>query len=141
MPDFIFKLMNAAHRLILKVSGGRLGWNAGGMPVVTLTTIGRKSGEPRPVILTSPIAENGSYVLVASKGGHDAHPAWFVNLRANPSVTITREGVDHPMTARILSPEEKAVVWPRITSTYKGYAGYQSKTERDIPVVICEPRS
>lgn len=139
MPEFFFKFMNAAHRTILKVSGGRVLGKVGVMPVITLTTTGRKTGQARETILTSPIAENGSYVIVASKGGADHHPAWYLNLVANPSVTVTTGGQTHKMTARVASTQEKAELWPRIVKSYKGYAGYQTKTDRDIPVVICEP--
>ena len=87
MPaDAFLKGMNAIHRVILFVSRGRAGWQVGPMPVVELTTTGRKSGQQRTVLLTSPIQENGSIVLVASRGGDDHHPAWYLNLCANPRV-------------------------------------------------------
>jgi deazaflavin-dependent oxidoreductase (nitroreductase family) len=85
MPsDFTLKTMNTVHRAMLKISGGRLGWNASRMPVLELTTTGRKSGEPRSVMLTSPVQEGSTVVIVASRGGDDHHPAWFLNLRDNP---------------------------------------------------------
>ena len=104
-----------------------------------LTTIGRKSGKPRTTMLTSPVQEGDSLVLVASYGGDDRHPKWFLNLRDNPDVEVTGFGRTQPMHARIASPEEKERLWPRVTAAYKGYAGYQTKTERDIPLVILEP--
>ena len=83
MPsDLTLKVMNTMHRGVLKLSGGRLGWEAGNMPVVELTTTGRRSGEPRTVMLTSPIQEGDTIVVVASRGGDDQNPAWFLNLGA-----------------------------------------------------------
>lgn len=141
LTDLKMKALNTMHRTVLKVSGGKVGWKAGGMPVLELHTTGRKSGQERSVMLTSPIQDGDTWTLVASKGGNDAHPAWYLNLEAQPEVEATIKGKRRPMTARILSSEEKAEVWPRITASYKGYAGYQSKTDRDIPVVVLEPRS
>jgi deazaflavin-dependent oxidoreductase (nitroreductase family) len=141
MPsDLVLKTMNNAHRLLLKVTGGRIGYDAGGMPVLELTTIGRKSGQPRSVMLTAPLTENGNLVIVASRGGDDVHPAWFLNLRANPKVEVSvKGGPKEPMTARIATPEERARMWPQIAGKYANYAGYQKKTEREIPLVVLDP--
>src|SRR6478752_8707288 len=93
MPsDFALKTMNTLHRVILKASFGKLGWNAGSMPVLELTTTGRKSGQPRSVMLTSPLQEGDTIVVVASRGGDDTHPAWFLNLRDNPDVQVAYKG-------------------------------------------------
>lgn len=92
-------------------------------------------------MLTAPIHEDGRYVLVASKGGDDRHPEWYLNLVAQPNIELTIGKETLPFTARTATAEEKADMWPRIVSVYRGYAGYQRKTDRDIPVVICEPRS
>ena len=132
--------MNRAHRLIWKVSGNRLLRNPFGMPAVELHTTGRKSGQRRTVILTTPIHDDSRIVVIASKGGDDRHPDWYTNLVAQPDVEITKDGVTAPYRARTATPEEKAEMWPLVTKAYKGYAGYQRKTDRDIPVVICEPR-
>jgi deazaflavin-dependent oxidoreductase (nitroreductase family) len=91
------------------------------------------------VMLTSPVQPEGDIVLVASYGGDEKHPAWYLNLQADPNVTITMDGRTFDATARTATPEEKAELWPQITSEYKGYAGYQKRTDRDIPVVICTP--
>jgi deazaflavin-dependent oxidoreductase (nitroreductase family) len=110
------------------------------MPVVELTTTGRKSGEPRTVMLTSPVQEGNAIVIVASRGGDDHHPAWFLNLRDNPAVEVAFAGKPkQSMRARIATPEEREALWPRATSAYKGYANYQTKTERSIPLVLLEP--
>jgi deazaflavin-dependent oxidoreductase (nitroreductase family) len=134
------KVMDGTHRLILRLSGGRVLKDAFGMPVVDLHTVGRKSGVSRSTMLTAPILEDDRVVLVASKGGDDRHPDWYRNLVANPDVELTIAGDTRAMRARTATAEEKAEMWPRIVAAYKGYAGYQRRTDRDIPVVICEPR-
>ena len=138
MPsDRTLKTMNAVHRLILGVTRGKAGWTAGNMPVLELTTIGRKSGEPRSCLLTSPIQENGEIVIVASRGGDDHHPAWYLNLLETPQVQVSYQGAPHKiMTARTANSEERARMWPVVAGAYKGYAGYQEKTSREIPLVI-----
>jgi deazaflavin-dependent oxidoreductase (nitroreductase family) len=141
MPsDLQLKAMNAIHRTLMKLSGGQLGWNAMNMPVIELTTVGRKSGQPRTVMLTSPLQEGSTIVVVASRGGDDAHPAWFLNLRDNPQVEVAMKGEGkRRMRARIASPEERARLWPLVTADHKNYAGYQTKTTREIPLVLLEP--
>ena len=138
--DTITKSMNTLHRLIWKVSGNRLLQNPMGMPAVELHTTGRKSGQRRTVILTAPIHDESRVVVIASKGGDDRNPDWYTNLVADPDIEITRDGTTAPYRARTATPEEKAEMWPVVVEKYKGYAGYQRKTDRDIPVVICERR-
>ena len=138
--DLFLKVGNAVHRTLLKATGGRIGWEVSKMPVVELTTIGRRSGEPRTVMLTTPHTEGDTIVVVASKGGDDRHPAWFLNLRENPDVEVkTQDQPKHAMTARVATPEERARLWPAITEKHANYAGYQTKTERQIPLVLLEP--
>ena len=141
MPsDLALKTMNAVHRAIQRLSFGRLGWQVGAMPVIELTTTGRKSGQPRTVFLTSPLRDGEAYVLVASRGGDDHHPAWFLNLRDNPAVHAKiGGGARRPMRARVADAEERARLWPRIAADYKNYAGYQTRTDREIPLVLLEP--
>ena len=141
MVDFRMKAMNAVHRTVLKLSGGRIGSSFGAMPTVELHTTGRKSGQRRSTMLTAPVHDDGRYVLVASKGGDDRHPEWYLNLVAEPDVELTVGGTTMRMTARTATAEEKAELWPQIVSAFKGYAGYQRRSARDIPVVICEPRA
>lgn len=139
--DLVSKTVNIVHKTVVGLSGGRLGATAGNLPVVKLTTTGRVSGKPRTVMLTAPVHEYGRYVLVASKGGDDRHPDWYRNLVANPEITLEPINGDGPipLTARTATPDEKAQLWPRIVTDAKGYAAYETKTDRDIPVVICEP--
>jgi deazaflavin-dependent oxidoreductase (nitroreductase family) len=141
MNDFGHRLINRVHRGLLRISGGRIGSRFGSMPVVELHTIGRTSGERRSAMLTAPVHEDGRYVLVASKGGDPRHPSWYLNLVANPEVELRVGGRTIPMHARTATPAERADLWPRITRAYRGYAGYQRRTAREIPLVVCEPRS
>jgi deazaflavin-dependent oxidoreductase (nitroreductase family) len=129
----------AVHKVIYRVSGGRIGGKGYGMPVVVLTTTGRKTGKRRETVLTSPVQDDGAVVLVASYGGDDRHPTWYLNLRDDPDVELELRGEKRSYKARTASPEEKADLWPRVVAAHKGYAGYQTKTDRDIPLVILEP--
>jgi deazaflavin-dependent oxidoreductase (nitroreductase family) len=140
MPsDLVLKSMNTVHRGLMKVSGGKLGWTAGKMPVLELTTTGRKSGEQRSTMLTTPWQDGDKMAIVASAGGNDTHPAWYLNLEADPNVTVRTEDGTTSMTARTAAGDERTELWDEITSKYKNYSGYQSKTDREIPVVILEP--
>ena len=132
------RVMNAVHRSILTLSGGRLGWDLARMPVVELHTVGRSTGTRRSVMLTAPVHGGGRFVLVASKGGDDRDPEWYSNLVENPEVALTVRGKTRRYRARTASAEEKATLWPEIVSAYPGYDGYQRRTRRDIPVIICE---
>jgi deazaflavin-dependent oxidoreductase (nitroreductase family) len=130
-------VLETGHRTLLSLTGGRFPKRLGGMETLELHTIGRTSGQRRSTMLTTPIFDERRVIVVASKGGHDQHPDWYKNLAANPDVEITRRGETHKMRARTASPEEKAELWPQIVKIYSGYAGYQKRSERDIPVVIC----
>lgn len=137
--DEVAKLVTGFHRAVFNATKGRVGGRVAGMPVLAVTTTGRKSGKKRITMLTSPVQDGDKIVLIASYGGDDRHPAWYLNLRDNPRVEIVGMGRQEAMTARTATPEEKAVLWPRVTEKYNGYAGYQTRTDRDIPVVILEP--
>jgi len=140
LADLGFKAMNRIHRTVLQLSGGRLLGAAFGMPTVELRTVGRRSGVVRSTMLTAPIIDDERVVLVASKGGDDRDPDWYRNLTANPDVEATIGGERRLLRARTATDEEKRELWPRIVAAYKGYAAYQRRTDRDIPVVICETR-
>lgn len=141
MKDAAFRLVTGVHRAVFRATNGRIGGSGLGMPVVMLTTTGRRSGQPRETMLSSPVQDGNRVVLIASYGGDDRHPQWFLNLRENPDVEIRMRGRSRRMRARVASAEEKAELWPRVTAAYRGYGRYQQSTERDIPVVILEPRA
>ena len=141
----IIKRMSNLHTRMYRLSGGRLGknWRIGSaarkaVPVCLLTTIGAKSGLPR----TAPLCymEDGANVIVvASQGGTPTNPQWYRNLQANPEVTIEVGRKKRVMRARTASETERARLWPRLVELYHDYENYQTWTEREIPVVICEP--
>lgn len=138
----MFKVMNGVHRALRTVTGGRFGNSFMDMPVLELTTTGRKSGQPRSVMLTSPLVEGDRMVIIASRGGDDRHPTWFLNLRDQPEVQVAVQGgPTQPMRARIAEGEERQSLWERVTAAHDNYAGYQRKTSREIPVVVLEPRA
>jgi len=131
-------LLQHGHRAVLKLSHGRYPRTVMGMKPVELHSYGRTSGRRYSTMLTAPVRDDRRIVLVASKGGYQDHPDWYKNISANPDVEITIDDRTIPMRARTASSEEKAQLWPAVVAAYKGYAGYQRNTNRDIPLVICE---
>jgi deazaflavin-dependent oxidoreductase (nitroreductase family) len=119
---------------------GQEGHDWEGTQTLILTTTGRKSGEPRPMALI--YGQHGDdYLVVASKGGAPQHPAWYLNLDANPDVDVQVWGDRFKAHARTATPEEKKELWPIMTKEWPSYDEYQTKTDRDIPLVVLEPQS
>jgi deazaflavin-dependent oxidoreductase (nitroreductase family) len=108
--------------------------------VLLLTTRGRKTGKERTTPLLY-IADGGSYVVVASNGGAPRHPAWFLNLQAEPDAVLQVRGDRHRVRARVAAPEERDRYWPQLDAIYRWYASYRKKTTREIPLVVLEPRA
>ncbi|MFV2178543.1 nitroreductase family deazaflavin-dependent oxidoreductase [Actinomadura sp. LOL_016] len=142
------KVMKVASRLHVeayRVTNGRVGgtWRVGsalrrGVPICLLTTRGRRTGRPRTLPLLY-MRDGDRVVIVASQGGLPKHPMWYLNLRADPRVVV-RIGPDvRRMRARTADADERAALWPRLLEVYADYGDYQSWTDREIPVVICEP--
>jgi deazaflavin-dependent oxidoreductase (nitroreductase family) len=130
-----------AHTFLYKRTGGRLGHAIPGVRgrMLLLDHVGAKSGTRR----TSPLlyVEDGEdLVVVASKGGFPKHPAWFHNLIANPDTTAQVGTERRPVHARVATPEESERLWPKADAAYSGYREYRARTEREIPLVILEPR-
>ncbi len=137
--DRLARTVTAAHVFLYRLTGGRLAGRVAGMPVLLLTTRGRRSGRSRTVPLTYFVDGNG-IVLVASYGGDDRHPGWYRNLRSHPHVEVAQGRRRRALTARDATPDERDRLWPHITATYPGYARYQRRTSRRIPlVVLTEP--
>src|SRR3954453_17460845 len=114
--------MNAVHRTAQWFTFGRLGWTARNMPVVQLTTAGRRTGKRRTVLLTSPLQFGPTHVVVASRGGDDKPPAWLGNLRANPEVEVSFAGRSQVHArARIATPTERAQWWPQVVAKHPFY--------------------
>ena len=137
--DLMFRFWTGVHRAVFAASQGRVLGKVGPMPVLVLTTTGRRTGKRRETMLTAPVSEPDRVVLVASYGGDDRHPAWYLNLCEHPDVEVTMDGRTRPMRARQASADERAELWPRVTAAYRGYAAYQRRTSREIPLVILEP--
>ncbi|CAN5412021.1 nitroreductase/quinone reductase family protein [soil metagenome] len=131
-------LLENGHRVLLALTGGRYPRTVMGMLTVELHTVGRKSGKTYANLLTSPVHDDARIVVVASKGGHQDHPDWYKNALANPDVTVTVQDETVPMHARTATAAERAELWPQVVKVYRGYAGYQRNTDREIPLLICE---
>lgn len=140
VKDAIARGVTTLHRELFRRTDGRIGGRIVGMTVVELTTTGRKTGKRRPTMLTAPVIDGDRVVLVASYGGDDRDPVWYRNLVADPEVELRYHGKLVEGRARTATAEEKAELWPRIVAAYPGYAAYQRKTGRDIPVVLIDPR-
>lgn len=136
----VIRLLGRVHVLLYRASGGRLLARLAGMPVVLLTTTGRRSGRPRTVPLTT-IPHGDALLLVGSFGGSDEAPGWLVNLQARPQATVRLGGARWAVTARLATPGERARLWPIVTGTNPGYARYQARTRRTLPVVLLTPTS
>jgi deazaflavin-dependent oxidoreductase (nitroreductase family) len=111
------------------------------MPVVELTTTGRKTGRSHAVMLTSPLQEGTTYVVVASRGGDDKPPAWLLNLQAQPDVEVAVHGRSKQrVRAHVATADERSRLWPQVVANQPRYAGYQKKTAREIPLVLLDIR-
>jgi deazaflavin-dependent oxidoreductase (nitroreductase family) len=132
------RTFSAANRVLYRLSGGKVGGTMKGAPILLLTTKGRKSGKPRTMPLLY-LRDDGRLVVVASSGGSPGHPAWFLNLRDDPSVEVEIGRNRERRRARVATAEERAPLWPRVVELYQGYDSYQRKTTREIPLVILEP--
>ena len=133
--SFLMRLFLALHRSIYRATSGRLMGEMGNMRVLLLTTRGRRSGRQRTIPLTY-LERDGRIVLVASAGGSDRHPAWLLNLQADPSAEVQIGRATQTMKAEVASPETRARLWPQIISDFPNYGAYQEKTEREIPLVL-----
>lgn len=142
----LIKVGSRLNTRLYRMSGGRLGsrWRVGAglrkpAPVCLLTTTGRKSGQPRTAPLIY-LQTGDSYVVVASQGGLATHPAWYLNLVAEPDVEVQIGRDTHLLRARTASGPERNALWPKLVELYADFDTYDAWTSREIPVVICEPR-
>ena len=126
------------HTWVYRVSGGRFGHAAGQLTNLLLTTTGRRSVAERTVPLAY-IVDGANYVVVASNGGADRHPAWWLNLRHEPRGGVQVGSLTLPVMARLATPAERARLWPVLKTGNPFYARYERITAREIPVVILEP--
>ena len=129
-----------AHVAIYRATNGRLGHHIPGVPpMLLLDHIGAKSGKRRTAALVY-LEDGPNLAIIASKGGYPKHPAWFHNLMENPDVAVQVGRQRRKVRARVATPEERARLWPRAVKAWPGYRSYQERTDREIPVVVLEPR-
>jgi deazaflavin-dependent oxidoreductase (nitroreductase family) len=133
------RYLGALHRGLYRLSGSRIGGRIWGLPVVLLTTTGRLSGKKRTVPLCS-FRHGDDVVVIASYGGLDQQPAWWLNLQANPQAEVVAGRERRTVTARNAAPEERTLLWAELTARAPGYLEYERRTAREIPVVILQPR-
>lgn len=136
-PDLT--LLGDEHVRRYRETGGEVGYEWNGVHTLLLTTTGRRSGEPRTRALIFG-RDGDDYLVVASLGGAPRHPAWYLNLEADPRASIQVEGDAIDVDARTASAAEKPRLWGIMRDLWPNYDVYQSRTERDIPVVILRPR-
>jgi F420H(2)-dependent quinone reductase len=136
----VWRQLMKGHTLAYRLTGGVIGHRfPGAPPTLLLDHVGAKSGTKRTTPLTY-LADGANVVIVASKGGNPHNPAWFHNLRANPDTTIQVGHTRRAVHARVANPDERKRLWPKVVELYSGYADYQRRTDREIPLVILEPR-
>jgi deazaflavin-dependent oxidoreductase (nitroreductase family) len=124
-----------AHRVLWNASSGRIGRKVAGLPVVELVTTGRKSGEPRQILITY-FDHDGSPALVGTNAGRDSDPAWVLNLRSDPTARARWNGAWRDVTARELTGSEHNQVWEKAVAANSAYAGYAESLTRPIPIML-----
>lgn len=135
-PDLL--LLGEDHIRAYRETGGEVGYIWNGVPTLLLTVTGRRTGQKRTSALIFG-RDGDDYLVVASMGGAPTHPLWYLNLQANPEAAIQVKADTHSVVARTASAEEKARLWKIVTDVWPNYDVYQSRTDRDIPVVVLSP--
>ena len=138
MNKGVIRFLSQSHAFWYQLSGGIIGAKVSGMPVLLLTTTGRKSGRKRTTPLTHQ-RDGDSYVVIASNGGHDNHPTWYLNVRANPDAEIVIGREKTRVRAETANDADRERLYAQAVSVFPGYAEYQQQTKRKIPVVIFRP--
>ena len=134
---WLIKGMSALNRFWYRATGGRVGGKMGGVPILLLTTTGRRSGVQRTAPLMY-LEDAGRFVVVASNAGDDHHPGWWLNLQQNPAAEVEIGRSRQRVRARRANAAEHATLWPRLVAMYSAYDVYRQRTRRDIPVVVLE---
>ncbi len=136
--NLVGKVVGKAHSSVYRATDGRFGGRMFGSQVLLLNTTGRKSGQRRTTPLLY-VMDGEDFVVIASAGGAPKHPAWYLNLKANPETSVELGDREVRVRAEEADPEEKARLWQKMVEIYSGYDNYQRKTEREIPVVVLHP--
>jgi deazaflavin-dependent oxidoreductase (nitroreductase family) len=140
MKDSTAKRLSRLHTVLFRLTRGRIGRRLVNNDMLLLTTTGRRSGKRHTVPLLY-LTDGDRHIVIASWGGRDDPPDWYLNLVAEPVSTINVNGVRSDVVARTADTAERKAWWPRAEAAYSGYREYQSRTDREIPVVFLEPRS
>jgi deazaflavin-dependent oxidoreductase (nitroreductase family) len=136
----LLRRLTGVHTLAYRTTSGLIGHRLpGAPPMLLLDHVGARTRTARTTPLVY-VTDGPDIVVVASKGGHPKHPAWYHNLRAHPDTTVQIGSTRRAVHARVATPDERARLWPKAVATYGGYRGYQERAEREIPLVILEPR-
>jgi deazaflavin-dependent oxidoreductase (nitroreductase family) len=135
---WLLALITTVHRFLYRISSGRIGARTGGVDVLLLETVGRRTGRRRSTPLLY-VRDGANWVVVASNAGDDRNPAWWLNLQSRPDAHIQVGDQRHEVHARRASGEEDERLWPRLVAAYRGYDAYRQRTRRDIPIVVLEP--
>lgn len=137
----LLRRLMGGHGAIYRATNGLVGHRFPGLPpTLLLDHVGARSGRLRTTPLVY-VEDGDDVVLVASKGGHPKHPAWYHNLRANPEASVQIGSERRPVHARLAAPEERGRLWSKAVAVWPGYDGYQRRTEREIPLLVLEPRA
>ena len=136
----LWKVISAVHTRLYRATRGLVGHRAAGLASLLLTTTGRRSGAARTVALTY-VPDGDDYVVVASHGGADRHPAWWLNLQARPDAVVQVGAARVPIVAHAALPDERRRLWPKLTAANPFYTRYEELTARSIPVVVLRPRA
>ena len=138
MANLTFRITGAVHKSLYRLTGGRVGGKIGNLPVLLLTSTGRKSGKSRTnPLLYAPVGDG--YAVIASKGGAPRHPLWYLNLQANPGAKVRVGRETRQVRARDAEGDERERLWRSLADVFPGYDTYAEKTSRRIPVVVLEP--
>jgi F420H(2)-dependent quinone reductase len=136
----VLRRLISGHAFVYRASHGLVGHRfPGSPPMLLLDHVGAKSGRPRTTPLVYAV-DGENLVIVASKGGYPKNPAWFHNLKAHPDVTVQVGSRRRPVRARVARAKERTRLWPLVVDVYGGYEDYRRRTDREIPLVILEPR-
>jgi deazaflavin-dependent oxidoreductase (nitroreductase family) len=139
MPAGMLRALGKLNVPVYRLTGGRLFGKIGRAPVLLLTSIGRRSGQPRtaPVLY---LADGERVVVVGSNAGNERAPAWSYNLKANPDAEVQIGGEVKSVRARVAEGEERAELWRKMNEQYAGFDDYEERASRDIAVFVLEPR-